>query len=189
MLREDNADIRLTPIGRELGIVDDERWAAFNAKQEAVAKENARLETFKFVPEKLDQNKVEAVLGETLNKVTSAKELLRRPKVNYNQVMALMGMEQTVADEVAEQVVIQTKYSGYIDRQQSEIARLQRNENMSLPIDLDYAAVRGLSNEVREKLEQVRPTNLGQAARISGVTPAAVSLLVHLRRHGLSEAS
>jgi tRNA uridine 5-carboxymethylaminomethyl modification enzyme len=190
MLREDNADIRLTPIGRELGIVDDERWAAFNAKQEAVAKENARLETFKFVPEKLDQKKVEAVLGETLNKVTSAKELLRRPKVNYDQVMALMGMEQTVADEVAEQVVIQTKYSGYIDRQQSEIARLQRNENLSLPVDLDYAAVRGLSNEVREKLEQVRPTNLGQAARISGVTPAAVSLLlVHLRRHGLSEAS
>jgi tRNA uridine 5-carboxymethylaminomethyl modification enzyme len=159
MLREDNADIRLTPIGRELGIVDDERWAAFNAKQEAVAKENARLETFKFVPEKLDQKKVEAVLGETLNKVTSAKELLRRPKVNYDQVMALMGMEQIVADEVAEQVVIQTKYSGYIDRQQSEIARLQRNENLSLPVDLDYAAVRGLSNEVREKLEQVRPTN------------------------------
>jgi tRNA uridine 5-carboxymethylaminomethyl modification enzyme len=190
MLREDNADIRLTPIGRELGVVDDARWAAFNAKQDAVAQENARLEAHKFVPEKLDQQKVESVLGEKLNKVTSAKELLRRPTVNYEQVMALMETTQTVTDEVAEQVVIQTKYSGYIDRQQNEIAKLQRNENTALPSNMDYKNVRGLSNEVREKLEQVRPANLGQAARISGVTPAAVSLLlVHLRRHGMSEAS
>lgn len=190
MLREDNADIRLTPVGRQLGIVDDERWAIFSAKQDAVAKENARLESFKFVPEKIDQTTAEAVLGEKLNKVTSAIELLRRPKVDYAMLLELMGTEQAVADDVAEQVVIQTKYSGYINRQQNEIDRLQRNENMSLPTTMDYKNVRGLSNEVREKLEQARPVNLGQAARISGVTPAAVSLLlVHLKRSGLSEAS
>lgn len=190
MLREDNADIRLTPIGRQLGLIDDVRWAVFNAKQDAVAKENAHLDSFKFVPEKIDQAKAEAVLGEKLNKVTSAKELLRRPKVNYADLLQLMDREQDVADDVAEQVVIQTKYSGYIDRQQNEIERLQRNENMQLPTDMDYKNVRGLSNEVREKLESARPVNLGQAARISGVTPAAVSLLlVHLKRSGLSEAS
>lgn len=190
MLREDNADIRLTPIGRQLGIVDDERWAVFNAKQDAVAKESAHLDSFKFVPEKMDQARAEAILGEKLNKVTTAKDLLRRPKVDYNSLLQLMEREQDVADDVAEQVVIQTKYSGYINRQQNEIDRLQRNENTALPADMDYKNVRGLSNEVREKLEQARPVNLGQAARISGVTPAAVSLLlVHLKRSGLSEAS
>jgi tRNA uridine 5-carboxymethylaminomethyl modification enzyme len=190
MLREDNADIRLTPVGRQLGIVDDERWAVFSAKQDAVAKESAHLDSYKFVPEKMDQQRAEAVLGEKLNKVTTAKELLRRPKVDYSSLLQLMEREQDVADDVAEQVVIQTKYSGYINRQQNEIDRLQRNENTALPSDLDYKNVRGLSNEVREKLEQARPVNLGQAARISGVTPAAVSLLlVHLKRSGLSEAS
>jgi tRNA uridine 5-carboxymethylaminomethyl modification enzyme len=190
MLREDNADLRLTPIGRQLGLVDDERWAVFNAKQQAVQQETERLDSFKFVPEKIDQSRAESILGEKLGKVTTAKELLRRPNVDYNTLLELMEQEQSVADDVAEQVVIQTKYSGYINRQQNEIARVQRNESMALPVDLDYKAVRGLSNEVREKLEQARPTNLGQAARISGVTPAAVSLLlVHLKRTGLSEAS
>lgn len=190
MLREDNADIRLTPIARELGLIDDVRWTVFNAKQEAVEKENAYLDSFKFVPEKMDQSKAEAVLGEKLGKVTTAKEMLRRPKVTYSDLLALMEREQDVADDVAEQVVIQTKYAGYINRQQNEIDRLQRNENMALPVDMNYKNVRGLSNEVREKLEQARPGNLGQAARISGVTPAAVSLLlVHLKRSGLSEAS
>jgi tRNA uridine 5-carboxymethylaminomethyl modification enzyme len=190
MLREDNADIRLTPIARELGLIDDVRWTVFNAKQEAVEKENAYLDSFKFVPEKMDQSRAEAVLGEKLGKVTTAKEMLRRPKVTYSDLLTLMEREQDVADEVAEQVVIQTKYAGYINRQQNEIDRLQRNENTALPADMDYKNVRGLSNEVREKLEQARPGNLGQAARISGVTPAAVSLLlVHLKRSGLSEAS
>ncbi|KAJ0343645.1 hypothetical protein COL154_014074 [Colletotrichum chrysophilum] len=190
MLREDNADIRLTPIGRQLGLVDDERWAVFNTKQEAVQRENELLDSFKFVPEKMDQAKAEAVLGEKLTKVTTAKDLLRRPQVDYTGLLNLMDREQHVTDEVAEQVVIQAKYSGYINRQQSEIERVQRNENMVLPQDLNYKNVRGLSNEVREKLEQVRPQNLGQAARISGVTPAAVSLLlVHLKRAGLSEGS
>lgn len=190
MLREDNADMRLTPIGRELGIVDDRRWAVFNAKQEAVEKENACLDSFKFVPEKVDQAKAEAILGEKLIKVTTAKDLLRRPKVDYAGLLQLMQREQEVADDVAEQVEIQAKYSGYIDRQKNEIEKVLRNENTALPTDMDYRNVRGLSNEVREKLEQVRPANLGQAARISGVTPAAVSLLlVHLKRSGLSEAS
>jgi tRNA uridine 5-carboxymethylaminomethyl modification enzyme len=190
MLREDNADIRLTPIGRQLGLVDDQRWAAFSAKQEAIEAEKARLDGYKFVPEKVDQAQVESVLGEKLTKVTSATEMLRRPKVDYDILLNLMNEPQIVDDKVAEQVMIQAKYSGYINRQQSEIDRVQRNESMALPVDLDYKAVRGLSNEVREKLEQVRPQNLGQAARISGVTPAAVSLLlVHLKRSGLSEAS
>jgi tRNA uridine 5-carboxymethylaminomethyl modification enzyme len=190
MLREDNADIRLTPIGRQLGLVDDKRWAAFSAKQEAVEAEKARLDSYKFVPEKVDQAQVESVLGEKLTKVTSATEMLRRPNVDYDILLNLMNEPQSVDDKVAEQVMIQAKYSGYINRQQSEIDRVQRNESMVLPVDLDYKAVRGLSNEVREKLEQVRPQNLGQAARISGVTPAAVSLLlVHLKRSGLSEAS
>ncbi len=190
MLREDNADMRLTPIGRQLGIVDDARWSVFNAKLEAVEKENAHLDSFKFVPEKMDQAKAEAILGEKLTKVTTAKDLLRRPKVDYATLLELMQREQDVSEEVAEQVVIQAKYSGYINRQQNEIERVQRNENTALPLDLDYKNVRGLSNEVREKLENARPANLGQAARISGVTPAAVSLLlVHLKRSGLSEAS
>jgi tRNA uridine 5-carboxymethylaminomethyl modification enzyme len=190
MLREDNADIRLTPIARELGLIDDVRWTVFNAKQEAVEKENAYLDSYKFVPEKMDQARAETILGEKLSKVTTAKDLLRRPKVDYAGLLAMMDREQDVTDEVAEQVVIQAKYSGYIDRQQNEIERLQRNENTALPADMDYKNVRGLSNEVREKLEQARPGNLGQAARISGVTPAAVSLLlVHLKRSGLSEAS
>ena len=190
MLREDNADMRLTPIGRQLGIVDDARWSVFNAKLEAVEKENAHLDSFKFVPEKMDQAKAEAILGEKLTKVTTAKDLLRRPRVDYAALLELMQREQDVSEEVAEQVVIQAKYSGYINRQQNEIERVQRNENTALPLDLDYKNVRGLSNEVREKLENARPANLGQAARISGVTPAAVSLLlVHLKRSGLSEAS
>ncbi len=190
MLREDNADMRLTPIGRQLGIVDDARWSVFNAKLEAVEKENAHLDSFKFVPEKMDQAKAEAILGEKLTKVTTAKDLLRRPKVDYATLLELMQREQDVSEEVAEQVVIQAKYSGYINRQQNEIERVQRNENTALPLGMDYKNVRGLSNEVREKLENVRPANLGQAARISGVTPAAVSLLlVHLKRSGLSEAS
>ncbi|KKL76749.1 hypothetical protein LCGC14_2041750, partial [marine sediment metagenome] len=131
----------------------------------------------------------EQVLGEKLNKVASAKELLRRPKVDYAGLLKLMDIPQTVEDDVAEQVVIQAKYAGYINRQKNEIDKLQRSENTLLPLELDYKNVRGLSNEVREKLEQARPGSLGQAARISGVTPAAVSLLlVHLKRSSMSEA-
>ncbi|MDH5592747.1 MAG: tRNA uridine-5-carboxymethylaminomethyl(34) synthesis enzyme MnmG, partial [Gammaproteobacteria bacterium] len=183
LLREDNADMRLTPIGRELGIVDDERWAVFSTKQEAVAKETSRLEALKFSPEKTDPVLAEKVLGEPLNKVASALDLLRRPNVDYAGLLTLLGEETQVAEDVSEQVVIRTKYAGYINRQQNEIDRQQRHETTVLPDDINYKNVRGLSNEVREKLEQARPNSLGQAARISGVTPAAISLLlVHLKR-------
>jgi tRNA uridine 5-carboxymethylaminomethyl modification enzyme len=183
LLREDNADLRLTEKGRELGVVDDERWAVFSAKREAVEKETARLEAVKFSPEKTDQVVAEKVLGEPLNKVVSALEILRRPNVNYSGLLTLLNEETQVSDDVAEQVTIHTKYAGYINRQKNEIERLLRHEMTPLPDDMNYKNVRGLSNEVREKLEQARPNSLGQAARISGVTPAAVSLLlVHLKR-------
>ncbi len=183
LLREDNADIRLTPKGRELGLVNDERWAVFTAKQDAVAKETERLTAYKFTPEKVDQTVAEHVLGEPLNKVNTALELLRRPKVDYAALLLLMGEETVLDEDVSEQVVIHTKYEGYITRQQSEIDRLKRHEMTALPDNIDYSLVRGLSNEVREKLANARPNSLGQAARISGVTPAAVSLLlVHLKR-------
>lgn len=190
MLREDNADSRLTPIGRQLGIVDDERWSVFSEKLEAIDKENTRLNTMRVSPEKIDQQRATSVLGEPLAKSSTAIELLRRPSVDYQGLMTLLDEKQTVADDVAEQVMIQVKYAGYINRQQNEVNRLQRNENTTLPDNLDYHNVRGLSNEVREKLQNAKPQSLGQAARISGVTPAAVSLLlVHLKRSGWSEAS
>ncbi|MDO8825191.1 tRNA uridine-5-carboxymethylaminomethyl(34) synthesis enzyme MnmG [Methylophaga sp.] len=190
MLREDNADSRLTPIGRQLGIVDDERWAVFSAKLEAIESENTRLNTTRVSADKIDQQRAISVLGEPLAKSSTAIELLRRPSVDYQGLMTLLGEEQSVADDVAEQVMIQVKYAGYINRQQNEVNRLQRNEGTTLPADLDYHNVRGLSNEVREKLQNAKPQSLGQAARISGVTPAAVSLLlVHLKRSGWSEAS
>jgi tRNA uridine 5-carboxymethylaminomethyl modification enzyme len=183
LLREDNADIRLTPKGRELGVVSDERWAVFNTKRELIEKETSRLANTMFSPEKTDALVAEQVLGEPLNKASSAIELLRRPSVDYQGLLKLMDEETSLPDDVTEQVVIQTKYAGYINRQKNEIERLQRHEEKELPHDMDYKLVRGLSNEVREKLEQARPNSLGQAARISGITPAAVSLLlVHLKR-------
>ncbi|PHS71620.1 MAG: tRNA uridine-5-carboxymethylaminomethyl(34) synthesis enzyme MnmG [Methylophaga sp.] len=190
LLREDNADIRLTPKGRELGLIDDERWAVFSHKQAAVIKETRRLEAVKFSPTKTDQTIAKKILGESLNKACSAIELLRRPSVDYAGLLAMLGEDKQVADDVAEQVVIQTKYAGYISRQQNEIERLQRHEMTVLPDEIDYKNVHGLSNEVREKLEKSRPNSLGQAARIAGVTPAAVSLLlVHLKRGKQSQAS
>ena len=190
LLREDNADMRLTPKGRELGLVDDVRWAKFNEKRDAVEKETTRLETTMFSPEKIDPQLAEQVLGEPLNKACSALDLLRRPKVDYQGLLTLLDEESALENDVSEQVVIQTKYAGYIARQKNEIERLLRHEETALPEDIDYKVVRGLSNEVREKLEQARPNSLGQAARISGVTPAAVSLLlVHLKRGKQSEES
>jgi tRNA uridine 5-carboxymethylaminomethyl modification enzyme len=190
LLREDNADLRLTPQGRELGLVNDERWAIFNTKREAVEKETNRLNNTMFSPQKTDPILAKQVLGEALNKASTGLDLLRRPSVDYQSLLTLMGEERALADDVTEQVVIQTKYAGYIDRQQNEIDRLQRHEKTALPNDIDYKEVRGLSNEVREKLEHGRPNSLGQAARISGVTPAAVSLLlVHLKRSGQERQS
>ena len=183
LLREDNADLRLTPKGRELGLVDDHRWAAFNKKQEAVTSEINRLDTMMFSPEKIDQEVAKLVLGEPLKKASTAIDLLRRPAVDYIGLLTLLGEEQEVEDVVADQVVIRTKYAGYIQRQQNEIDRMERNETTVLPDDINYDNVRGLSNEVREKLANARPNSLGQASRVSGVTPAAMSLLlVHLKR-------
>jgi tRNA uridine 5-carboxymethylaminomethyl modification enzyme len=184
MLREDNADLRLTDIGRKLGTVSDERWDAFSRKRDAVAREQERLEQLWARPAEIPQADAIRVLGKSLEREHTYATLLRRPKVSYRSLMALPRSGGGVSDEtVAEQVEIQAKYQGYIERQKDEVARRARQEDLQLPADLDYRAVRGLSKEVQQKLERVRPGTLGQAARISGVTPAAISLLlVHLKR-------
>jgi len=189
LLREDNADLRLTSIGRELGLVDDVRWAAFEKKREAVECESQRLRETLLRPKVVNAVAAEQVLGQSLNKEAHLDELLRRPDVDYAGLMSLQGAGQAVDDPVvAEQVEIQIKYSGYIARQKDEIARHQRQERMPLPDDLDYSQVGGLSNEVRQKLASQRPATLGQASRISGVTPAAVSLLlVHLKKRNMAQ--
>jgi tRNA uridine 5-carboxymethylaminomethyl modification enzyme len=183
-LREDNADLRLTELGRKLGVVDDTRWQAFGRKREMVEREIERLRTAWINPRVLDAAKSRALFGQELEREHSAQELLRRPGVRYMDLMSLLGEGAGLADEqAAEQVEIQTKYQGYIERQRSEVARLEQFETMRLPADIDYRNVRGLSAEVQQKLSQHRPETLGQAARISGITPAAISLLlVHLKR-------
>ncbi|MBI1964980.1 MAG: tRNA uridine-5-carboxymethylaminomethyl(34) synthesis enzyme MnmG [Betaproteobacteria bacterium] len=187
-LREDNADLRLTETGRQLGVVEDARWEAYSRKREAIAREQERLRSAWVNPKQLTPEIVEQTLGQPLEREHSLTELLRRPDVSYAALMKLPGAGPGVADpQVAEQVEIQAKYQGYIERQQEEIARREHYENLPLPADLDYAAVRGLSVEARQKLNRYRPETLGQAARISGVTPAAVSvLLVHLKRRSAS---
>jgi len=189
LLREDNADLRLTAIGRELGLVDDGRWMAFEKKRDAVERESQRLCKMLLRPKMVDAAAVEQVLGQSLSKEAHLDELLRRPGVDYAGLMSLQGAGPAVTDPVvAEQVEIQIKYSGYIARQSDEIARHQRQEGMLLPDDLDYSRVSGLSNEVSQKLASQRPVTLGQASRISGVTPAAVSLLlVHLKKRDLAQ--
>lgn len=184
LLREDNADLRLTPTGRRLGLVDDARWRAFEAKQHAVASLRDRLAGEWVRPNSPLAEAVALLLGGAVTREASLLELLRRPEVGIDQVVALMPMAaETVGQSVREQVEIQVKYQGYIDRQQVEIERLQRYEHWRLPDEMDYANVVGLSNEVREKLRAQRPETVGQASRIPGVTPAAVSLLlVHLKK-------
>jgi len=184
MLREDNADLRLTEIGRRLGLVDDRRWAAFETKREAIASEQQRLRDCWVRPGDLAGETAQQLLGDELRREARALELLARPAVGYEALtgLAVVGSAEVPA-VVAEQVEIQAKYSGYIERQRDEVERARRQENLPLPEDLDYANVRGLSNEVREKLHRHRPGTLGQASRIPGVTPAALSLLlIHLRR-------
>ncbi len=186
MLREDNADLRLTPIGRELGLVDDTRWAAFEARREAIEAERQRLRTTLVRPGDLPPEQAEAVLGGPLSREQTAEELLRRPGVGYAALTRLPGLGPPVADEsVALQVETQIKYAGYIERQQAEIARNRRQAATPIPEDFDYAAVPGLSAELREKLARRRPATVGEAERIPGMTPAAISLLlVWLKRHG-----
>ncbi len=184
MLREDNADLRLTETGRKLGLVDDARWAAFSRKRDAIARERERLKSTWVNPRILAAETAARVLGQPIEREHSLDELLRRPGVSYRSLMELPSSGKAIEDElVAEQVEIQAKYEGYIERQKEEVERRAAQDGKPLPADLDYAAVRGLSVEVRQKLERHRPQTLGQASRLSGVTPAAVSLLlVHLKR-------
>ncbi len=185
ILREDNADLRLTDTGRKLGLVDDERWDRFNRKRDAIAVERQRLERTRIHPN-TDQGAVaDGHLNQPLTRDQSLAELLRRPEMAYRQI-AEIGGERADDPAVAEQVEIEIKYEGYISRQADEIERLRRNENTRLPLELDYDAVGGLSNEIKQKLKAVRPETIAQASRIQGVTPAAVSqLLVYLKKREL----
>jgi len=184
MLREDNADMRLTETGRRLGLVDDLRWETFERKREAVARELERLKSTWLNPKLLPHADAERVLGKGIEREYALTDLLRRPDVSYASLMSLPGAGEPVFDPVvAEQVEIQIKYDGYIARQQDEVRRREHYEATALPRDLDYCSVRGLSKEVQQKLNQHKPETLGQASRISGLTPAAISLLlVHLKR-------
>ncbi|MDT8404094.1 tRNA uridine-5-carboxymethylaminomethyl(34) synthesis enzyme MnmG [Sulfuriflexus sp.] len=184
LLREDNADLRLTTAGREMGLVDDARWRAFEAKREAVEQEQQRLRSTWLRPASVADTDMLRVLGQTLAREASLMDLLRRPEVTYDLLTSLPGAGPAVADQVvAEQVQVQAKYAGYIDRQRDEIARLRRNETRSLPEDFDYAKVTGLSTEIAQKFTAQQPTTIAQASRIPGVTPAAISLLlVHLKK-------
>lgn len=183
-LREDNADARLTATGRTLGLVDDVRWEKFEAKREAVAQESGRLRALWATPANALGRELEATLGVAVSRETNVLDLIKRPELDYAKLMQVPALGPGVADaKVAEQVEISIKYAGYLDRQREEIERQQRHEGTSIPEDFDYAGVRGLSAEVQQKLERVRPQTIGQAQRIPGMTPAAISLLlVHLER-------
>jgi tRNA uridine 5-carboxymethylaminomethyl modification enzyme len=203
-LREDNADMRLTETGRQLGLVDDARWDAFSRKRDAVSRETARLKSLWVSPKNLAVAESERVLGKAIEHEYPLSELLRRPDVNYAALMSLDAGRfasaelQPQADaegdplesarfihSVVEQVEIVAKYSGYIDRQKDEIERAAHYENLKLPLELDYLQVTALSFEARQKLNKLRPETLGMASRISGVTPASISLLlVHLKKGG-----
>ncbi|MEB8195575.1 tRNA uridine 5-carboxymethylaminomethyl modification protein GidA [Raoultella terrigena] len=191
MLREDNADLRLTEQGRELGLVDDERWARFNQKLESIELERQRLKTSWVNPQAASVEEVNPHLTAPLSREASGEDLLRRPEMTYQQLVQLSPFAPGLQDpQAAEQVEIQVKYEGYIARQQDEIERHQRNENTLLPATLDYRQVIGLSNEVIAKLNDHKPSSIGQASRISGVTPAAISiLLVWLKKQGMLRRS
>lgn len=184
LLREDNADLRLTESGRRLGLVGNEQWNRFEIKREAIERERARLRDIWVRPESMNPELLREVLGDDLRREARALDLLARPEVDYASLMHLPGLGPGAEDpRVSQQLEIQCKYSGYIDRQRDEIDRQRAQEATVLPIGLDFERIRGLSAEVREKLSRVRPSTVGQAARIPGVTPAAVSLLlIHLKR-------
>ncbi|ELI6438899.1 tRNA uridine-5-carboxymethylaminomethyl(34) synthesis enzyme MnmG [Aeromonas salmonicida] len=187
LLREDNADLRLTAIGRELGLVDDERWGKFNIKMEQVELERQRMRSTWIHPQHPSLEAVNALVNTPLTREQNLEELLRRPEVTYDALMAIEGVGPALSDHAAaDQVEIQIKYAGYIERQYDEVEKQLRNENTLLPLDMNYRDVNGLSNEVIAKLNDAKPETIGQASRISGITPAAISiLLVHLKKHGL----
>ncbi|MFC3393813.1 tRNA uridine-5-carboxymethylaminomethyl(34) synthesis enzyme MnmG [Brenneria rubrifaciens] len=191
MLREDNADLRLTEIGRELGMVDDDRWARFNEKLENIEQERQRLRDIRIHPQSEQLDQVNSLLKTPLSRESNGEELLRRPEVDYAMLTNLPLFTPALTDkQAAEQVEIQVKYEGYIARQQDEIEKQLRNENTILPVELDYRQVSGLSNEVIAKLNDHKPASIGQASRISGITPAAISiLLVWLKKQGLLRRS
>ena len=186
LLREDNADLRLTEVARELGLVSDARWAAFSRKRESIDAEQQRLKSTWLRPGSVPDDVAQQVVGNVLKKEANLMELLRRPEVSYATLMTLPGAGESVTDPlVAEQLEIQAKYHGYIERQQAEIEKHRGNELTPLSPDFDYTDVKGLSNEVAQKLNEHKPATIGQASRISGVTPAAISLLlVYLKKHG-----
>ena len=197
-LREDNADERLTPVGRELGVVDDRRWSLFGQKQEAIAREQRRLDGILVRPAAVDAAD-RTILGRGLARECTASDLLRRPELNFRAVTGLGGVGPMARDgfeceEQAEQVElaieVRAKYAGYIDRQQREIAKHAKQEQLRLPADIDYSRVDGLSNEARQRLESARPVTLGQASRLEGMTPSAVSLLlIHLKKRQLAKTA
>ncbi len=187
LLREDNADLRLTEKGRELGLVCDERWQKFIEKREGIEIETQRLSSTWIQPKTPEGDQVDALVDQPISREYSLMDLIKRPNINYSDVAGIKG-EASNNPQVAEQVEIQIKYSGYIDRQSEEIDRLRRYENTLLPVDFDYHGVEGLSNEVKQKLSDARPDTLARASRVPGVTPAAVSLLlIYLKKHGALE--
>jgi tRNA uridine 5-carboxymethylaminomethyl modification enzyme len=191
LLREDNADIRLTEKGRELGLVGDERWQAFNEKVEAIEIERQRLKQNWIHKDHAQVDAVNQLIKSPITREASYEDLIRRPEVNYLDLMAIEGIGPAIENtQAAQQVEIQIKYAGYIDRQMDEIAKQQRNENTMLPASFDYDGVKGLSNEVRAKLNDAQPETIGKASRISGITPAAISLLlVSMKKQGLLKKS
>lgn len=190
LLREDNADLRLTEVGRELGLVHDERWQRFSQKRESIEQEKQRLSKTWVQPKTAAADAINAWLPDKLTREYALSELLKRPELDYSKLSSIAELGPFVADDsVAQQVEIQAKYQGYIDRQQEEISRLKKHEQTPLPANFDYEKVRGLSSEVVQKLNAAKPGTLGQAGRISGVTPAAVSLLlVHIKKRQIKSA-
>ena len=183
LLREDNADLRLTEKGRELGLVDDERWQAFETKRAAISGLQDDLKKQWVRADTEEARQVEEIWGKPLLKEASLMELLRRPEVDVQRLLAFLEGGEDIAEQVGEQVEIQAKYAGYIVRQQTEIDKALRYDHLRLPDALDYTGVPGLSNEVSQKLKAQRPETLGQASRIPGMTPAAISLLlVYLKK-------
>jgi tRNA uridine 5-carboxymethylaminomethyl modification enzyme len=189
-LREDNADLRLTEVGRSMNLISDTQWCRFVEKREAIESERARLKRTYIQAGSEQASTLEAVLTQSLSREYSLAELLKRPEVHYSAIYEVSPPQGGIDDAVAEQVMIQLKYAGYIGRQQQDIDRVTRHEKMSIPADMDFSQVEGLSNEIRQKLTELRPVNLARAGRIPGVTPAALSLLlVHLKKRDLSDDS
>ena len=192
LLREDNADLRLTEVGHKLGLVDEERWRAFNEKREKVEVEMQRLRDTILRPTDISKEQIDKVFDGSLSREYRLSELLRRPNVTYKSLMSIDNVGPAVEDQkVAEQVEVQFKYAGYIDRQTLEIDKQKKHEEMKLPSDFDYSGIKGgLSNEARQKLQDQKPTTIGQASRIPGITPATISILmVYLKKYGHKNVS